>query len=165
MSLDNYSLGSQDSGFAIVFCLRVEGWLRMNHFCLLSCLVVAELPTSLRKISAKSWFDNQQDNIVPLSCGYLRSIQYPYFLHSIDHDLLLQDSDSIYLLLQRNYTPELYKTKIDISYLKFFPRKFLIGLFETIIDCLYHFCCAQSEHSCYMSVITMLRSIIHLNLK
>ena len=46
-----------------------------------------------------------------------------------------------------------------------FPRKFLIWLFETIIDCLYHFCCAQSEHSCYMSVITMLRSIIHLNLK
>ena len=59
MSLDNYSLGSQDSGFAIVFCLRVEGWLRMKHFCLLSCLVVAEFPTSLRKISAESWFDNQ----------------------------------------------------------------------------------------------------------
>ena len=56
-----------------------------------------------------------------------RSIQYPYFLHSIDHDLLLQDSDSIYLLLQRNYTPELCKTKIDISYLKFskIPSYFL----------------------------------------
>ena len=31
-------------------------------------------------------------------------------------NVLFQDSDSIYLLLQRKYTPKLRKTKIDITY-------------------------------------------------
>ena len=35
---------------------------------------------------------------------------------SNDLDLLLQDNDSIYLPLQRKYTPKLRKSKIDISY-------------------------------------------------
>ena len=54
--------------------------------------------------------------IFPIFCVYLRSIQYPNFLLSNDLDLLLQDSDSFYLPLQRKYTPKLRKSKIDISY-------------------------------------------------
>ena len=54
----------------------------------------------------------------PISCVYLWSIQYPYFLHSNDLDLLLQDSDSIYLLLQRKCTPERRNTKIICGLLK-----------------------------------------------
>ena len=44
-----------------------------------------------------------------------------YFLHSFDLDPLLQDSDSIYLLLQRKCTPRLRKTWIDITYRNFRP--------------------------------------------
>ena len=54
----------------------------------------------------------------PISCVYLWSIQYPYFLHSNDLDLLLQDSDSIYLLLQRKCTPKRRNTKIICGLLK-----------------------------------------------
>ena len=54
----------------------------------------------------------------PISCVYLWPIQYPYFLHSNDLDLLLQDSDSIYLLLQRKCTPERRNTKIICGLLK-----------------------------------------------
>ena len=132
-------------------------------------------------------------------------------------NVLLQDSDSIYLLLQRKYTPKLRKTKIDITYSWFtkipsyfiihvnliltavshytpinstviytraqalfaarrthhatsldvptqtrthnFPKQLLFYLFQTINDFLYQ------EHSCYKSVITVLRLITHLNLK
>ena len=66
---------------------------------------VVEFSIAIRKIC-----------IFPISCVYLRSIQYPNFLLSNDLDLLLQDSDSIYLPLQRKYTPKLRKSKIDISY-------------------------------------------------
>ena len=77
---------------------------------------VAEFSIAIGKISAERWFNNQQNCIFPISCVYLRSIQYPNFLLSNDLDLLLQDSDSIYLPLQRKYTPKLRKSKIDISY-------------------------------------------------
>ena len=46
-----------------------------------------------------------------------RLVHNVYFLHSINLDLLSQDSVSVYLLLQRKYTPKLRKTKIDITYL------------------------------------------------
>ena len=76
---------------------------------------VAKFSTALRRISTERWFDNQKECIFPISCVYLRSIQYWNFLHSIVLDVQLQDSDSIYMLLQRKCTPTLRKTKTDIS--------------------------------------------------
>ena len=55
---------------------------------------VAEFSTAIRKISAKRRFDNQKDCIFLISCVYLRSIQYPNFLHLNDlKSHLLQNSD------------------------------------------------------------------------
>ena len=78
-------------------------------------IVVAEFSTALRKISAERWFDNQQDCFFPISCVYLQSIQYLNFLHSIDLDFFfLQEIGSIYLLLQRKYTPKLRNPRLTL---------------------------------------------------
>ena len=64
------------------------------------------------------------------------SIQNPNFLHSIVPKSQLQDSDSIYLLLQRKYTPEVRKSMIDITYSWFTknPKIFPVNLVLTAVS-------------------------------
>ena len=114
-------------------CFLADLYLLLNHQVQVSNCV-AEFSTALSKISAERWFDNQQDCIFPISCVYLRSIQYPNFLHSNDLDLsvtkqgfYLSDIESPFVTERSRLFEcgiqdialilnKLRKTKIEITY-------------------------------------------------
>ena len=70
--------------FHVMFAHSSSDFIVSLSIIFVTIINVAEFSTALRKISVERWFDNQYDCIFLISCFYLRSIQYPNFLHSKD---------------------------------------------------------------------------------
>ena len=119
-------------------------------------------------MSAEHWFDNQYDYIFRFLAFFYDPYDIRTFYFQLISNSLLQESDPIYMLIQRKHTPKLPKSKTDITY-SWFTKISSYFLSTLILIAVSHYTPNDTSviytrtHALFVARITQATTILQAN--